>query len=430
MNPRMNQLPESGRVRTDTDDRPSPRRDRRIVAGIVIVRVAAAVVAALWYGSGRNGKSAVNGGTGGAAAQPAANVVVAQAQRGDLEIQLYALGTVTPRNVVVVRSRVDGELVQVAFKEGQFVKEGDVIARIDPRPFEVQLQLAIGQRARNQALLESARADLERFRTLLAQDSISALQVDTQASLVRQYEAALQADQGTVDNAKLQLAYATIVAPISGRVGLRQVDPGNVVRASDPNGIVVITELQPINVVFPIPEDSLPQVMKRLRAGDRIAVQVYDRALKQRLASGWLLTADNQIDIATGTVKLKAEFANADGTLTANQFVNVKMALDTLKDALLVPTAALQRGAAGPYVYVVGEDRRAKATLAQIRATEGEVSAVDGPIQPGANVVVDGADRLRDGAPVEMSAVAGRSAPRNGAAAAAPANRRPRKGGG
>ena len=286
----------------------------------------------------------------------------------------------------------------------------------------MQLTLATGQLARDKALLENARADLERYRTLLAQDSISRQQVDTQESLVRQFEAAVQADQGGIDSAKLQLTHARVIAPISGRVGLRQIDPGNIVRASDATGIVVITQLSPMGVVFPIPEDALPRVMKRLRAGDRIPVDAFDRAQKEKLGSGRLLTADNQIDTATGTIKLKAEFANADGALFANQFVNVRMSVETRQNATLVPTAAIQRGAPGTFVYVVKDDLTVAVTPVKVGPVQGEITAVDSGVAAGAMVVVDGADRLREGAKVELAArdapappatEAGRRAPRN-----------------
>ena len=282
------------------------------------------------------------------------------------------------------------------------VKKGDLLALIDPRPFEVQLTLANGNQARNKALLENARVDEQRYRTLLAQDSISKQQVDTQESLVRQYEAAVQADQGNIDNAKLQLTYTRVEAPISGRVGLRQVDAGNIVRATDANGIVVITQLSPIGVVFPIPEDQLPRVMKRLAAGDRIPVEAYDRAQKEKLGTGRLLTADNQIDPATGTIKLKAEFPNTDGMLFANQFVNVRMPVETRPNATLAPTAAIQRGASGTFVYVVKDDKTVTVTPVTIGSTQGEITSIDSGLSPGALVVVDGADRLREGAKVEV----------------------------
>jgi len=297
--------------------------------------------------------------------------------------------------------------MRVAFEEGQMVAAGDLLAEIDPRPFEVQLTLATGQLARDQALLDNARIDLERYRTLLKQDSISRQQVDTQESLVRQYEGAVQADQGGIANAKLQLAHSRIVAPIGGRVGLRQVDPGNIVRASEANGIVVITQLQPIGIVFPIPEDALPRVMKRLRAGDRIPVDAFDRAQKEKLGSGRLLTVDNQIDTATGTVKLKAEFPNSDSALFANQFVNVRMPLETLQSATLVPTAAVQRGAEGTFVYVVKDDMTVVVTPVKLGPVQGEISTVQSGVATGAKVVIDGADRLRDGVKVEIVARAG-----------------------
>jgi multidrug efflux system membrane fusion protein len=263
-------------------------------------------------------------------------------------------------------------------------------------------------------LLKNAQVDLERYRTLLAQDSISRQQVDTQESLVRQYQAAAQADQGAIDNAKLQLTYARVVAPISGRVGLRQVDPGNIVHASDANGIVVITQLQPISVVFPIPQDSLPRVMQRLRSGETIPVDAYDREQKVKLASGKLLTADNQIDTATGTIKLKAEFPNTDGALFANQFVNARMVVETRTDATLAPTPAIQRGAPGTFVYVVKDDRTVAVTPVKIGPAQGEVTSIESGLAPGAMVVVDGADRLREGARVELITPDAQAAPAPG----------------
>ncbi len=388
----------------------SGRRPPRRSTALIVIFIVAAIGGAVWYAGQRSGETAKAGDPRGAtdratrATLPPRAIPVQSApvRQGDVDIFLYALGTVTSLNSVVVRSRVDGQLMSVEFEEGQMVKAGDLLAQIDPRSFEVQLTLATGQLARDQALLENARIDLERYRTLLAQDSISRQQVDTQESLVRQYEAAVQGGQGGIDSAQLQLTHARVVAPISGRVGLRQVDPGNIVRTGDANGIVVITQLQPIGVVFPIPEDALPRVMKRLRAGVHIPVEAYDRAQKEKLGSGRLLTVDNQIDIATGTIKLKAEFSNADNALFANQFVNVRMPVETRANATLVPTAAIQRGAAGTFVYVVRDDLTVAVTPVKVGATQGEITTIDSGIALGAKVVVDGVDRLREGAKVEL----------------------------
>lgn len=343
-------------------------------------------------------------GSGGFDAAARALPVIAESVRkGSIDVYLNALGTVTPLGIVTVKPRVDGQLMKLHFEEGQFVKAGQPLADIDPRPFEVQLGQAQGQLAKDQALAANAQVDLERYRTLLAQDSIARQQVDTQESLVRQYQATIKADQAAVDQAKLQLTYAKVTAPISGRAGLRQVDPGNVVHASDANGIVVIAQLQPISVVFSIPEDNVPLVMRRLAHGLPTAVEAWDREGKRKLATGKLVAADNQIDPATGTVKVKAQFANTDNALFPNQFVNVRVLTQTLDDAILVPAAAIQRGAPGTFVYVVKDDQTVTVAPVKLGPTQGETQVVTSGVQPGAMVVVDGADKLREGAKVELT---------------------------
>jgi membrane fusion protein, multidrug efflux system len=392
-----------------TAHRAEPVARRRVWPWLLALLIVVAVAAGVWYAWPKTADapstSNAPGGSKVGRFDPAARplpIVAAPATRGSIDVYLNALGTVTPRNVVTVKPRVDGELMSVAFREGQIVKAGELLAQIDPRPFQVALTQAMGQMAKDQALLKNAQLDLERYQTLLAQDSIAKQQVDTQAALVRQYEGTVQADQGAVDSAKLQLTYSRVTAPIGGRVGLRQVDPGNVVHASDTSGLVVITQLQPMTVVFPIPEDNVPRVMKRMQDDKAVVVDAWDRDQKLKLATGKLLTVDNQIDPATGTVKLKAEFANDNLALFPNQFVNVRMLLQTLPDATLIPSSAIQRGAPGTFVYVVKDDKTVSVAPIKLGPAQGELTAIISGLVPGDVVVIDGADKLREGAKVEL----------------------------
>lgn len=328
-------------------------------------------------------------------------VTAAAVKKGDMSVYLTGLGTVTPLNTVTVRARVDGQLMDVYYREGQTVNKGDTLALIDTRPFEVQLAQAEGQLARDQAILANARIDLNRYRVLWQQDSISKQQLDTQEALIRQYEGAVKVDQGLIDAARLQLAYCRITSPITGRIGLRLVDPGNMVHASDASGLIVITQLQPITVVFSIPEDSLPQVHRRLKTGMQLPVEVYDREQKERLATGHLLTIDNQIDTSTGTVKLKATFTNKQNELFPNQFVNARLLVDVRRGAVIVPSSAIQRGPQGTFVYVVKEDRTVAVRPVGIDEIQGDEASIKTGVSPGESVVTDGAERLIEGAKVE-----------------------------
>ena len=362
------------------------------IAAAVVLVVAAAL---LWARAGR-GKPQKGG------ANRPVPVVAAAARLGDMNLSLGALGTVTPMNTVTVRSRVDGQLIRIAFTEGQFVKEGDLLAEIDPRPFQVQLMQAEGQLAKDQATHSNALMDQRRLQTLVQQGIISRQQLDAQNTTVDQFAAAMKADQAQVESAKLNLVYSRITAPISGKVGLRLVDPGNMVRASDPTGLAVIAPVQPITVVFTIASDDIQRVLARTGKGQKLPAEAWDRDQRRLLAAGTLVAIDNQVDPATGTVRMKALFGNEDSALFPNQFVNVRLRVDTLQGAVLVPAAALQRSPQGTFLYIVAPGGNAEMRPVEVLASEGETAAIGKGLKPGEQVVVEGMEKLRPGATVAL----------------------------
>jgi multidrug efflux system membrane fusion protein len=366
---------------------------------LTVVAVVALVVLVLWA------RRLVTGAVPrGPATERAVPVGVEPARTGDIAIHLDGIGTVTPRATVTVHTRVDGELVAVHFREGQTVARGDLLVEIDPRPFQVQLDQAEGQLARDEALLANAKVDVARYRGLSKTDAIPKQQLDTQEALVRQDEAAIVIDHGQIEAAKLNLVYSRVTSPVDGRIGLRLVDSGNIVHASDTGGLAVVTQLRPIDVIFTLPEDSLPDVLAKVRAGERLAVDALDREKSRQLARGTLLTLDNTIDPTTGTVRLKAEFPNEDDALFPNQFVNARLELEVRHGVTLVPEAAVQRGTQGTFVWVMKDDDTVEMRPVTLGVTEGSVAAVDKGLNPGERVVVDGAEGLRPGARVALAA--------------------------
>ena len=409
------------------------RHRGRNIALLVAALVILGVVLWRWHpwggpggsASGAAGARSASGGRagrGGAAAmanmpQP---VHVATAAQGEMPVVLTALGTVTPLATVTVLPQLSGVLQDVYFKEGQMVKKGDVLAQIDPRPFQISLENAQGTLVRDEALLQTASLDLKRYQTLLAQDSIAGQQVDTQASLVRQLEGTVKSDKANIDSFKLDLIYARITAPVSGRVGLRQVDPGNYVTSSLSTGIVVITQLQPISVIFTTSEDNLQQIIQHTQNGEQLSATAYDRSNTRPLESGMLKTMDNQIDTTTGTVRLRAIFQNNENLLFPNQFVNTRLLVDTIKNAVIVPTSAVLNGSMGQFVYVVKADNTVTVRPVKIGPVDGERSSIQSGLQVGERVVTDGSDRLREGAKITIPADRPRGA--SGASGAAGAS--------
>lgn len=418
---------------------PPPRKRPawRTALWIVVAILAAAVIAifltphaqtsgaqsgARAAGAGRFGGG--RGGSGGSTRRPPTVVGVATAALGDIPIQVSALGTVTPQASVTVRTQISGTLMKVYFTEGQTVRAGQLLAEVDSRPYAIALQQAQGQLMRDQAALAEARLDLARFRTLEAQDSIARQTVDVQAATVKQDEGVVKSDQAQVASARLNIAYCHIKAPVAGRVGLRQVDPGNFVSTGDTNGVVVINQLDPATVIFTLPEDSIPQVATRMAAGGALPATAYDRTGVTVLARGQLYTLDNQIDTATGTVRARARFANPGGTLFPNQFVNVTVLVDTLKNAVVIPAVAIRHGPQGDFVYVIQDDSTVKVTPVKVGPALAETASVASGLNVGDQVVTDGGDRLSDGARViqpkdaarfaAMAARAGKAKPAGG----------------
>jgi multidrug efflux system membrane fusion protein len=386
---------------------------------LVVIAVILAVILLAWLITPKSGQSQRGGRQTGTGPMP---VVAAAAATGDMPILLGGLGTVTPIATVTVQSQISGQITKIGFKEGQRVNTGDFLIQIDPRPYQVALEQAEGALVRDQALLDNARVDLKRYETLNAQDSIAEQQVATQKALVLQDEGNVKTDQGQIDAAKLNLIYCHITSPVTGRAGLQQVNLGNYVTPDEPNGLVVVTQMMPITVVFTLAEDQLPPVRTQMQAGQALPVTAYDRSHTTQLATGSLAAIDSQIDTTTGTVKLKASFPNEDEKLFPNQFVNVDMLLDTLHGATLVPQAAIQRGAPGTYVYVVNADQSVNVRTVTLGPGDATNISISQGLKPGERVVIDGADKLKDGA--KVSARQPSASPGTNPAAQSPQRRR------
>jgi membrane fusion protein, multidrug efflux system len=385
------------------DVRPASRRRSRV---IWLVLLALAGVGAYFLWPKLTGKTSGNappvaGATKGGRGPLVTPVDAAKARKGDIGVYFNGLGSVTPIYTVTVKSRVDGELMNVRYKEGDIVQKGDLLVGIDPRPYQVMLEQAEGQMARDQANLTNAQTDLARYETLLKQNAIPEQQLATQRALVSQDEGAIKVDQGQIDAAKLNLVYCQITAPITGRVGLRLVDPGNIVHETDSNGLVVIAQIQPISVIFTIAEDQIPAVIKRFNAGQHLKVDAYDRGMTKRIAQGTLATIDNQIDPSTATLKLRATFENKDIALFPNQFVNARLQVEEKHGVTLVPTAGIQRNSQTTYVYLVKPDSSVTVRNIVVGTAEGSDSEIVSGLAPGDVIVMTGVDKLQEGSKVK-----------------------------
>lgn len=387
------------------DSEPPARRTWRywrwLVLGLVVLSAAALVLI----------RRASNSPVKDSVPPPAPSVAIdtATVRKGDIGIYINALGTVTPLRTVNLTTRVDGQIMDVHYVEGQMVKAGDLLVEIDPRPYQAALTQAEGQLARDKALLENARVDLDRYQIASRSNAIPKQTLDTQIATVHQYEGTVKYDQGQVDSAQLNVTYSRITAPVSGRIGLRLVDPGNIVHATDTNPLAVITQLQPITVIFSVAEDYLPEIQRNSQHGEKLVVDAFDRAQQQQLATGTLLTTDNQIDTTTGTVRLKAQFSNTNNSLFPNQFVNARLLADVDHNVTLVPTAAIQRDSQGSFAYVVQTNQTVAMRTITVGATDGTVAAVEG-VEPGEQVALSNFNRLQDGAKVMVRSSGGRSA--------------------
>ena len=411
----------------------STRKNRWWVWLLIVGIVAAA---GFWYFRGRSATqaqdasqaalgAAAGGKKGGGPGGAAVPVAVATAQRGDLPVYFNGLGTVTAFNTVTIHSRVDGQIVKINFTEGQFVHQGDSLVEIDPRPYQVQLEQAEGQLAKDQAQRQDAEVNFQRFQLLFKEGVIPKQQLDTQAAQVGTFDGAIRSDQGQIDSAKLQLVYSRITAPISGRIGLRLVDVGNIVHASDQNGLLVITQLQPIAVIFALPQDQLPQVNNKLRSGGQLTVDAFDRDDTNRIESGKLQTIDNQIDTTTGTYKLKAVFDNSKNLLFPNQFVNIHLLVDTKTNLVIVPAAAILRGPQGTYVYSVETGNAVKIRTVTIAQSTGNSVGLSAGLNGGEMVVIDGQDKLQEGSKVNPAAPSGGARSQSPSGAATPPSSAP-----